>query len=287
MKKYWNEWKWLPMLLAGCAIFGIGFNLFLAPHSINAGGLSGLAQVFVHWTGLGSVGLVTALMNVPLFIAGGRRIGTRFFIGSFVGMIAMSVFIDLFAGVPVPETEPFIGSLYGGVFSGVSMGLIFMSGMSSGGSDIIVRLIKLRNRNFSVGSISLAFDTLVAILTGIAFGDFTKTLYAGITLYITSKIIDAVLYSFDYSKVAWIISPEYERISREINDQLGRGVTLLDGSGYYRREPTKIVLSAIKRQQVAELKDLVAAIDPDAFIILQEAHQVLGDGFIRYSKDAL
>lgn len=287
MKKTWDKVKWLPMLVAGCAIFGAGFNLFLEPHGINAGGLSGLAQVFVHWTGLGTVGLVTALMNIPLFIAGGKRIGTRFFFGSLVGMVAMSVFIDLLTCLPVPETEPFIASLYGGIMAGAGMGLVFMSGMSSGGSDIIIRLVKLRNRNFSVGSISLAFDTAVAILTGVVFHDISKTLYAGIALYLTSKVIDAVIYSFDYSKVVWIISPEYERISKEINDQLGRGVTLLDGAGYYRRVPTQIVLSAIKKQQVAELKDLVVAIDPDAFIIVQEAHQVLGDGFIRYSKDAL
>ena len=161
------------------------------------------------------------------------------------------------------------------------MGLVFLSGVSSGGTDIIVRLLKQRHKNVPIGKISLCLDVSVALLTGIVFEDFSKT------LYVSSMIIDAVIYSFDYSRVALIISPKYDEIARAITQRLERGVTLLDGEGYYSHRPTRVVLSAIKRQQVAELKEIVVAIDPDAFIIFQEAHQVLGDGFGRYSKDSL
>ena len=287
MKKFWMQVKWLPTVVLGCAVFSLGFDLFLAPHEINCGGLSGLAQVLVEWFGLGTVGQVTALINVPLFILGGKKIGKRFFFGSFVGMMAMSGFLDLFTAIPVPQTEPLLGSLYGGLISGVGMGLVFLSGVSSGGSDSIVRLIKRRHRNVPIGRISLCLDVAVALLTGIVFEDFSKTLYSGVTLYVSSMIIDGVIYRFDYSKVALIISGKYEKIAQAITQKLGRGVTLLDGAGYYSRKETQVVLSAIKRQQVAELKELVVAIDPDAFIILQEAHQVLGDGFGHYSEDEL
>lgn len=287
MKKIWMQWKWLPMVVAGCAVFSLGFDLFLEPHDINCGGLSGLAQVFVEWFGIGTVGLWTAMMNVPLFVLGGKKIGRRFFFGSFVGMLAMAGFLDLFTCIPVPKTEPILGALYGGLISGVGMGLVFLSGVSSGGTDIIVRLVKLRHRDVPIGRISLCLDVAVALLTGIVFRDFSKTLYSGVTLYVSSMIIDAVIYRFDYSKVAIIISPQYEAISLAITQKLERGVTLLDGQGYYSRRETKVVLSAIKRQQVTELKEMVSGIDPDAFIILQEAHQVLGDGFSRYSKDDL
>lgn len=290
MKKlagFWNDVKWLPLLVVGCGIFSLGFDLFLAPHEINCGGLSGLAQVFVEWFGLGTVGLLTALMNVPLFILGGRKLGKKFFFGSLVGMVAMSVFLDLLSAVPMPKTEPLLGALYGGLVTGAGMGLVFLSGVSSGGTDIIVRLVKLRHRNLPIGKITLSLDAVVALLTGIAFGDFSKTLYSGVTLYVCSMVIDAVIYSFDYSRVALIISPKHAQIAAAITSELERGVTLLNGAGYYSKQETSVLLSAIKRQQMAELKEIVVRIDPDAFIIIQEAHQILGDGFGRYSKDSL
>lgn len=287
LKKFWYEVKWLPTVVLGCALFSLGFDLFLAPHEINCGGLSGLAQVFVEWFGIGTVGLVTGLMNIPLFIIGGKKIGKKFFFGSFVGMLAMSGCLDLLTVIPVPTTEPLLGSLYGGLITGVGMGLVFLSGVSSGGTDIIVRLVKLRHKNFPIGKISLCLDVFVALLTGIVFEDFSKTLYSGVTLYVSSMIVDAVIFGFDFSKVALIISPKHKEIAAAIDRKLHRGITYLDATGYYSGRDTKVVLSAIKLQQVAELKELVAEVDPNAFIILQDAHQVLGDGFARYSKDSL
>lgn len=287
MKNFWNEWKWLPILVVGCIVFSLGFNVFLAPHDINCGGVSGLAQVLVEWTGIGTVGIWTAAMNVPLFILGGKKIGKKFFFGSLVGMISMSVSLDLFANIPMFHTDILLGALYGGVVTGVGMGMVFMSGVSSGGTDIVVRLVKLRKPNSSIGSISLTVDFMVAILTGIVFHDFTKTLYGGVVLFVSTRVIDAVIYSFDYSKVALIISNKNDEIASMIDHKLQRGVTYLNGQGYYHKNDTKVILSAIKKQQVSDLKAMASEIDPDAFIIIQEAHQVLGVGFHRYSKDDL
>ena len=138
-----------------------------------------------------------------------------------------------------------------------------------------------------IGTISIAFDLVVAVLTGIVFQDITRALYSGVTIYVTGQILDAVVYRFDYSRVALIISKEYESIAHEIGKKLDRGATFLDGQGSYSRKDTKVVLTAVKRQQLAELKQLVVEIDPNAFIIVQEAHQVLGDGFAQYNKHAL
>lgn len=287
MKTFWKEWKWLPMLLLGCLVVAVGFDMFLAPNEINGGGLSGLAQVLVEWTGIGTVGINSIIMNIPLFIIGGKRIGKKFFVGSLIGMVSMSVFIDLFDFIRLPEIDLLLCALYGGVMIGLGMGLVFMSGVSSGGSDIIVRLVKLSYPNFSIGSITMAMDLAVAILTGVVFKDFTKTLYSILVLVVCSKVIDMVLYSFDYSKVALIISGKFEEIAEGISEKLDRGVTYLHGQGYYHKKDMKVILTAIKRRQVAELKELAAEIDPDAFVIIQEAHQVLGDGFRRYSKDDL
>ena len=287
MKKALDTGFWLGKIILGAAIFSLGFDLFLEPNALNAGGLTGLSMVLVHFIGIGSVGTITTLMNLPLFIWGGKRIGSKFFVGSLVGMLALSLTIDLFALIPVPETEPLLACLYGGVICGAGLGLVFATGASTGGSDIVVRLLKLRFQHVPIGTITIIFDLVVALLTGIVFRDVSRALYSGVAIFVSGKIMDAVVYRFDYSKVALIISPQYEEIARVIAARLDRGATFLNGEGSFSRKDTKVVLTAVKRQQLAELKALVVEIDPNAFIIMQEAHQVLGDGFARYSKDAL
>lgn len=274
-------------IAVGCALFGIGFNLFLAPNDLNAGGLSGLAMVLVHILEVGSVGMITAIMNLPLFVLAGLKIGKKFFFGSLIGTAFCSFFLDLFALFPNPETEPLIGALYGGVICGVGLGLVFISGASTGGSDIVVRLLKRRYQNVPIGSIVICFDVCVAVLTAAVFKDASVALYSGVAIFLSGQVIDAVVYRFDYSKVALIITEEYARVVCEIDRQLRRGATYLHGEGSYSHRNTKVVLTAVKRHQVADLKRLVVEVDPDAFVIVQEAHQVLGDGFSRYSKDAL
>ena len=287
MENIRQKYGWLLNTLLGSFIFALGFDLFLSPNNLNPGGISGLSVIIVELLGIGSVGTLSILINLPLFALGGIKIGKRFFIGSLIGMVTSSVLIDLMANMPVPQNEPLLGALYGGVVCGAGLGMVFMAGTSTGGSDILVRLLKLRYRNVPIGQISMSFDLVVVILTGLVFHDVTKALYTGVTVYICGKVIDAMVYRFDYTKVALIISKEYNEIARQVGIKLDRGATFLNGEGSYSGIPTKVVLVAIKRQQLAELKELVTALDPNAFIILQEAHQVLGDGFSRYSKDAL
>jgi uncharacterized membrane-anchored protein YitT (DUF2179 family) len=273
--------------VVGCAIFGLGFNLFLVPNDLNAGGISGLAMVFVHITNFATIGTITAVVNLPLFILAGLKVGKKFFWSSLLGMLFSSLAIDLFAMIPHPEVEPLIGALYGGLICGLGLGIVFSAGGSTGGSDIIVRLLKKRWPNVPIGIINSVLDMCVAVLTGIAFWNIERALYSGVSIIVAGRIIDAVVYSFDYSRVALIISSRYEEIADGISHRLEKGVTFLDGQGYYTRNNTKVILTAVKRQQLAELKELVVGIDPHAFIIVQEAHQVLGDGFSRYSKDSL
>ena len=237
MAAFWKKYGWIAATVVGSALFALGFSLFLAPNEINTGGLSGLAQIAVHVLGVGSVGSFTVVFNLPLFIAGGIRIGKRFFAGSLLGMVLSSVLIDAVAMIPFPQCDILVGALYGGLLCGLGLGVVFASGTSTGGSDILVRLLKLRYRNVPIGTISLCFDGMVVALTGIVFGDISKALYSG--------------------------------------------------EGYYSRTRKKVVLAVVKKRQLAELKELVMEFDENAFVIVQEAHQVLGDGFSRYSKDGL
>ena len=287
MEKKWKLLISAVKTIVGCALFGLGFNLFLEPNGLSAGGVSGLSMVFVHLTNFSTVGIVTALINLPLFVIAGVKIGKRFFFGSLFGMVCTAVFLDLFSGFPVPETDPLLAALYGGAICGVGVGIVFSSGFSTGGSDIVVRLMKQKWQHVPIGVFTILFDMVVAVLTGVVFRDISRTLYSGVAIFVTGQVLDAVVYRFDYSKVALIITREYAQVAKKINEELDRGATFLHGEGTYSGADTKVILTAVKRQQLADLKALVVAVDPEAFIIVQEAHQVLGDGFARYTKDAL
>lgn len=274
-------------IVFGCSLFSLGFNLFLVKNDLNAGGISGLSMLFVALTHTGTVGVVTAILNLPLFVIGGWKLGKRFFLSSLLGMLINSFLIDAFANIPVPDIEPLLAVLYGGVMCGLGLGFVFSTGASTGGSDIVVLLLKLKYRHVPIGTVNAFFDAFVVLLTGLTFMDASRALYSGIAVFVTGKVIDVVVYRFDYSKVALIISGKYEEIAKAIDTKLDRGATFLKGEGCYTGKDTKVILTAVKRRQIADLKQLVVDIDPNAFIIVQEAHQVLGDGFSRYSKHSL
>ena len=275
-------------ILFGVALYALGFDLFWKPQDLNGGGTSGLSLLIVHVTGFGTVGLINFLLNVPLFIADRAKLGRRFFWGSVIGMTGISFFFDLFDRIPKPAIdEPLLGVVYGALICGVGIGILFKAGASGGGSDILIRLIKMRYQNASAGQIGLILDGIVIVLTAIVFQDIQKALYSGIAIFIYSKVFDAVLYSFDYSRVALIISPKHEEIAQAVVNEMHRGVTLLEGEGFYSHNHTKVIMTAIRNKQLADLKRLVVEVDPNAFVIIQDSHQILGEGFARYSKTGL
>lgn len=291
MKKVWDQTRWILMTIIGSIIFGAGYAIFLGPNGLNAGGISGLGAVIVelfnHDGNISflTVGTLTIIINLPLFAIGGIRIGKRFFFGSLLGMFLSSFVMDnLHFAVQV---DPLLAAIYGGTMAGFGVGLVFLAGASTGGADIVVRLVKLKAKNMNIGQIAISFDLIVVTLTGIVFKDITNALYTGISVFLVGKVMDAVVYGFDNSKVAMIISKEYETIARVVSEKLGRGATYLYSQGTYSKTDSKVVLVAVYPKQIAEMKELVVEIDPNAFIIVQEAHQVLGDGFQKHDKDAL
>lgn len=279
----------LNMLLValGTTIAASGFVMFFEPAGINCGGVSGIAMLVKYMVDrpFVTIGLVSALINVPLFLVGYRKIGKYFFFGSLFGMLFSSLGFDLLGAVlPVPQVEPLVAVIFGAAAIGAGFGIVFLAGASTGGVDIIARLLKLRFRNCPIGKLILVFDMCTAIATGIVYKDLNNTLYSALALYLSSVVLDFVVYSMDYSKVAFIITNKYEDIAKTIALDMERGVTLLKGQGYYTREDKYVLLCAVKKKQLAELKELIYHIDPQAFVILQDAQQVLGDGFKRYDR---
>lgn len=280
-----NYAKTYGTVLLGGAVFALGFNWFLQPHSISAGGLSGVSLILVRLLGFGGVGFFTALLNVPVFAVGWKRLGRSFFLKSLVGMLSSSLLLELFALLPVPPTEPLLGALAGGVCCGTGIGLVFSRGATTGGVDTIARLMKSKFPSIPMGRLIFFVDMLVVGLTGLVFRDLNKSLFSVVTLFVSSILVDKLIYGPDVAAVAMVFSGNYEQIAAAIGSQLNRGVTLVHASGWHSGENRPVVLSAVRKNQIAALKQVIHAVDPDAFVILQQAHQILGQGFRRYHTD--
>ncbi len=278
------------LVVLGSIISCSGFVMFFEPAGINCGGISGVAMLIkeVVKSPYVTIGLVSAIINIPLFLVGFKKIGKYFFFGSMLGMAISALGFDLLGKVlPIPEVEPLVAVIFGATIIGVGLGIVFLAGASTGGVDIVARLLKLKFRNCPIGKLILVFDMCTAVATGIVYKNFNNTLYSALALFLVSVVLDYVIYSMDYAKVAYVITDKHEEVAKVIAQDMERGVTLLQGKGYYTQADKQVILCAVKRKQVAELKEQVYRVDPKAFVILQDAHQVLGDGFKRYDRNEL
>ena len=278
MPKYRKIIKDYLVITAGALLFAIGISLFAEPFHIAPGGVSGIAIIMNYLSGL-PVGQTIIFINIPLFIAGFLKLGRSFIISSLYAMLLSSVAVDLLTQVRPFVEEPLLAALYGGLFIGAGMGLIFIHGSSTGGSDIIVRLLRLRFGGLRLGRLMFFTDLFVISLAALVFHDLNRALYAIITVYVNSIVIDGIIYGLEFSKIAYIISQKSADIARRIQDELKRGVTLFFGEGGYSKQPTKIIMCALKRQQVVKFYSIVYETDPEAFVILSNAHEVVGYGF--------
>ena len=270
----------------GCAVYALCFNWFFQPNSIAMGGFTGLAQIINRLIPVFPVGMTVLVMNVPLLILGVRRQGVKLLVATLYATAVSSLMIDGLAMVyTFPAMDPLLACIYGGVLMGVSMALLLMMGGTTGGSDLAARLLKYRLRSVSIGRLCLFIDAAVVTLYAIPFHSLNNALYGIISMYICSVAMDAVVYGSN-AKMAYIISSRSGEIARLLLE-MNLGVTLLDGRGGFSGDEKQVVLCAFKRSQIAPIKATVTEVDPNAFIIVCEAHEVLGEGFGEYSPDSL
>lgn len=270
----------------GCAVYALCFNWFFQPNSIAMGGFTGLAQIINRLIPVFPVGMTVLVMNVPLLILGVRRQGVKLLVATLYATAVSSLMIDGLAMVyTFPAMDPLLACIYGGVLMGVSMALLLMMGGTTGGSDLAARLLKYRLRSVSIGRLCLFIDAAVVTLYAITFHSLNNALYGIISMYICSVAMDAVVYGSN-AKMAYIISSRSGEIARLLLE-MNLGVTLLDGRGGFSGDEKQVVLCAFKRSQIAPIKATVTEVDPNAFIIVCEAHEVLGEGFGEYSPDSL
>jgi uncharacterized membrane-anchored protein YitT (DUF2179 family) len=263
--------------IAGVMLTGVAMAAFLIPNRIAAGGVSGLATVLYHTTGI-PVGVMMLAINIPLLYATFRIIGLSFSLRTIVGTILLSVTIDVLGPFIAPVTrDPLLASIYGGVLSGIGIGLAFYFGGSTGGTDLAARLMN-HFTHFSIGQSLLIIDMGIIAVAGFFFGAETA-LYAILALYLSTKTIDLIQEGQGAGRAAYVVSNHPEEISRRILQELERGVTALQGRGMYTNSERQVLLVIVSRSEIVRLKRLVKEEDPSAFMIITDAREVLGEGF--------
>ncbi len=271
--------KNLTLMLIGSLVYAAGFQYILLPNSMPSGGVGGIAMIINKFTDF-PIGTLIIILNIPLFIIAWKKLGFRFMLSSLVGMVLSSVCIDVLAVFPhVITREPLLTCVFGGVIIGGGLGLIYRAGATTGGSDIVAKLIRVRYPFLNFGTAMLILDIIIISLYAVIFDKMESAMYALITMFLSSKIIDLVLYGADVAKLCIIISDHGDAVRDFIFESLDRGVTFLHGSGGFSEKEKKIVMCAIRPQQIVELRSSIKAIAPDAFIIITDSREVFGDGF--------
>lgn len=281
--------KWCGIFVASI-IYSLGISLFFSPNALAPGGASGMAIIINHLTGIGT-GLLIVLINTPLFIAGYFVIGKLFLLKTAFAVLVSSFFIDFWPDI-IPQYVPvtndkFLAAIAGAVLSAVGIGLIFRFGGSTGGTDIITKLLRKRIPSLKTGNLFLIVDSCIIIASVIALGNLENALYAGIALFLTTFILDKVLYGTDEAKLLIIISSCPERIAKLILEEIDAGVTFVDGAGAYTGEDKKIIICAIKKQLFHRTKQLVCKEDPNSFMIVSNASEIFGKGYKVHGSEEL
>jgi len=276
--------KWFisyTFILLGSIIMAAGYVFFIAPHKIVPGGVYGIGIVLHHLFDI-PVGLTGLAFNIPLTIIGIRVLGPRFGVKTIVGFVLASGFIDgltlLYGTEPLVPGEPLLSSVFGGLLIGVGLGIIFKSKATSGGSTILAMIMSKYTR-IPIGQTLMVVDSVIVLVGLVAFGDWTIPLYSWIAIYVTGKVIDGVMEGVSYEKTLFIISDKYEEISQKILFDLNRGGTLLEAKGMYNKAEKKVIFVNVSRREVVILQEYIRELDPDAFITVMEASEILGKGF--------
>ncbi len=266
-------------VVMGVVITAFGVSFFLIPAKIAAGGVSGLATVIFHLTGF-PAGVVMLVLNLPLFLISWRVLGPRFGVKTLLGTISLSIFVDVFNQIAVPiTTDLLLAAIYGGVISGIGLGIAFRSGGSTGGTDMAAQLVA-EIFHTSVGQGLLLVDGFVILLAGAAFG-LELAMYALIAVFITTKTIDVVQEGRNYAKGVYIISDFADEIGGTIMARLERGVTSLAGRGMWTKAKKDVLFAIVSRAEISRVKEIVREFDETAFIVITDVHEVLGEGFRR------
>jgi uncharacterized membrane-anchored protein YitT (DUF2179 family) len=274
-----NVVKYLVIII-GSAVFAVGFQFFMYPNNIVSGGAVGVAMIINKLFNV-PVGVMTIIINIPLFIIAWRNFGTDFLIGSLVGMALSSIFMDTLAVLNISLTDdPMLACIIGGAIKGIGLGTVYYVGATTGGVDIVAKLLRMKNPHINFGTLLMLLDAAIIVAYAIILNKYESAMYSVIAMFVVSKVIDLVLYGTDNSSVCYIISERSADIAHEIiSGHMHRGVTILEGKGAYSGKDKQVIMCVIKRQQISEIRRIIRNIDDNAFFIVSDAKNVFGNGF--------
>ena len=264
--------------ILGSAIMAFGIASFLLPNQLSSGGFAGIATITYYFLKI-PVGVMTFILNIPLFLFAGYRLGKEFFVKAIVGTISLSVFIDIFDKYPSITSDRFLACIYGGVIIGLGTAIILKVNSSTGGTELIGNIIKTYNPHISMSRNLMIIDMVIIVLNILFFREIEIGLYSVIAIYLYGKMIDIIFEGVYYTKLLFIISDKNQEISDRIGKEVKRGVTGLYGKGMYSNKDKLILICAASRSDISKIKNIAKDIDERCFIVVANAREVLGEGF--------
>ncbi|PID16679.1 hypothetical protein CSV63_01970 [Sporosarcina sp. P34] len=268
------------LIMLGAALFSFGLVNFTIQHELAEGGFTGITLILLfafNW----DPALLNLLLNIPMFLIGWKMLGRRSFIYTVIGTVAVSIFIKVFMQYQVNihmEGDLFLVALFAGVFIGVGLGIIFRSGGTTGGSDIIARLVH-KKYGITMGKTMFVFDAAIILLSWAVYLDYRSMMYTLVALFVGARVIDFVQEGAYSARGAFIVTNFPDEIATNIANSMERGVTVFKGYGHFSKENREILYCVVGKNEMIRLKNLITAVDPEAFVSMMEVHDVMGEGF--------
>lgn len=270
-------------IVLGTLLMAVGIAQFLLPNQLSSGGFSGIATVGYYLLNI-PIGIIVLVLNIPVFIISYFRVGKIFFIKSLVGTILLSIFLNICETWPILTNDRFLACIFGGILVGLGTALNLLSKSSTGGSDLLSYIIRSFKPHLSTSSLIVMIDIIIVGLNVLFFKEIEIGLYSAITIYIMGKMIDVVFEGTNFSKMVYIISKDYQRISNKINKEIKRGTTGIHAKGMYKNDEKTMLMCVASRNEVAKIIQIVKRIDKRAFVIVSNVREVIGNGFKGHRK---
>lgn len=262
----------------GTFLYAAGISLFLDPNNLAPGGLIGISVILNRVVHI-RTGTLYFILNIPIVILGIWKFGAKFMASTAVVVVLNSLLTDYLAGYGAITGEPLLASLAGGIMVGAGIGIIFRAGTTSGGMDIVIKVIKTKYKHLRTGFLFLAIDMVIVAISGIMFRDFNVAMYAFISVFVSGRIMDMVLYGSDEARLIYIISDKYKQIAERILKELDVGVTFLEGKGAYSNSNKNVIMCVIRKQVAPKLEEIIKEEDSASFMIVSSANEIYGEGY--------
>lgn len=277
VKAYFKEDFFKEMIAV--VLYGIGVEMFVAPNQIVTGGVTGVSLILNHLLGL-PIGTLTLAMNLPLLALGWRKLGRSFLLRTLRTVALISIFIDVVMPYfPKYNGEKLLAALFGGVLLGISLAIVLTNGGSTGGTDIVVKLLLLKNPHVSLGNMVMLTDIVVVVAGALVYRDIETILYGVVMIYVSGEVIDRMVKGSDARWMVLAMSTRGEEISRQVQGEIGRGTTIINATGGYSGQNIPILLCVVDAREMFALKKIIRRCDTRAFVIVSQAAEILGEGF--------